>query len=92
MEAQKENLLLGGKVIGGLAALTLLEFWIASAAEGPIPYPPLCGLLAPISWFAVWAQANPIPYLGIIAILKAVLIGYYFMHIAQIWKTEGGHG
>ena len=28
------------------------------------------------------------PYLAILALIKAGLIAYYFMHIAQLWRQE----
>ena len=28
------------------------------------------------------------PYLAVLALLKAGLIAYYFMHIAQLWRQE----
>lgn len=83
---------LGRKVFAGLIALTAFEFWIASMTYGPLPYPALTWVLAPITWLAVSAAANPLPYLGLMAVLKAGLIMRYFMHVSQIWSAEkGGH-
>jgi hypothetical protein len=82
---------LGLQAFGGLMALTIFEFWIASMAEGPIPYPVLFWPLAPVTWLALSASANPMPYLALIAAIKAVLILRFFMHISQIWQAEGGH-
>ena len=84
-------LILGLQVFGGLMALTMFEFWIASMAEGPIPYPVLFWPLAPVTWLALSASANPLPYLVVVAAIKAVLILRFFMHISQIWQGEGGH-
>ena len=92
MEEQKAaSLRLGPQVFGGLMALTILEFWVAAMAEGPIPYPVLFWPLAPVTWLAMVVSANPLPYLTVIAVLKAVLIAQFFMHIAQVWRSEGGH-
>ena len=82
---------LGLQVFGGLIALTVLEFWVAAMAEGPIPYPVLFWPLAPITWLALWVSTSPLPFLAAIAVLKAVLIAQYFMHVAQVWRSEGGH-
>jgi hypothetical protein len=82
---------LGIVVFGGLMALTVLEFWVAAMAEGPIPYPVLFFPLAPITWLAIAVSKGPLPYLAIIAVIKALLIIRYFMHIAQLWRGEGGH-
>jgi hypothetical protein len=92
MESRKTAaLVLGLKVFGGLLALTVLEFWVASMAEGPIPYPVLFAPLAPVTWLAILVSANPLPYLAALAAVKAVLIARFFMHISQVWRTEGGH-
>ncbi|MCP4537918.1 MAG: hypothetical protein GY832_12305 [Chloroflexi bacterium] len=82
---------LGLQAFGGLMALTIFEFWIASMAKGPIPYPVLFWPLAPVTWLALSASANPMPYLVLIAAIKAVLILRFFMHISQIWQAEGDH-
>ncbi len=37
---------------------------------------------------AVTIDAN-LPYMIVIAIMKAVLIIYYFMHVAKLWRGEG---
>jgi hypothetical protein len=81
----------GLQAFGGLMALTMFEFWIASMAEGPIPYPVLFWPLAPVTWLALSASANPIPYLVLAAAIKAVLILRFFMHVSQVWQGEGGH-
>ncbi len=92
MESRKVAALRLGKIVFvGLMVLTVIELWIASMAEGPIPYPVLCWLLAPITWLAIAAHGNPFPYLAAIAVTKAVLILYFFMHIAQLWRSQGGH-
>ncbi len=83
---------LGSRVFAGLMVLTVVELWVASMAEGPIPYPVLFWPLAPVTWLAIAARANPLPYLAGLAVFKAVLILYFFMHLAQIWRREGGHG
>ncbi len=31
------------------------------------------------------------PYLAVTALVKAGLIVAYFMHVAQLWRAEGGH-
>ena len=80
----------GSRWVGGMA-LTVFEFWVASMAQGPIPYPVLFWPLAPVTWLALSASANPMPYLALIAVLKAVLILRFFMHISQVWREEGGH-
>ncbi len=77
---------LGYKVIIGLAVLTVLEYWVASASQGPLPYPVLCALLAPITWLSIWASHNPLPLLALIAVLKAGLILHYFMHLTHLWR------
>ena len=82
---------IGLQVFGGLIVLTVLEFWVAAMAEGPIPYPVLFWPLAPITWLALWVSTNSLPFLAVIAVFKAVLIAQYFMHVAQIWRSEGGH-
>jgi len=92
MDSEKRaGLTLGWKVFGGLIALSLFEFWVASMAGGPIPYPVLCGLLAPITWLAIIVSRAPLPFLGLAAIAKAVLIVQYFMHVRKLWSREGGH-
>jgi hypothetical protein len=92
MEAPKSaKLRLGWIVIGGLAVLTALEFWVASMTTGPIPYPVLFWPLAPITWIAVWASRSPLPFLALFALAKAGLIIYYFMHVAQLWRREEEH-
>ena len=89
MEIKKQaGLRLGWTVIAGLAILTALEFWAASAASGPIPYPVLFAPLAPITWLSIWVSRNPIPFLAAMAFLKAGLILYYFMHVSQLWSRE----
>ncbi len=40
---------------------------------------------------AVSIHSSTLPYLVVIALIKAGLIVYYFMHIAQLWRGEGGH-
>ncbi len=89
MKAEKgAKLRLGWLVIAGLGVLTALEFWAASWAQGPVPYPPLFPPLAPITWLSIWISRNPIPYLAVMAFLKAALIVYYFMHVSQLWSRE----
>jgi len=91
MNAQRSSMRLGWYVFAGLLALTAVEFWLASVAQGPLPYPVLCGLLAPITWIAQLASAYPIPALVGIAVAKAALIVYFFMHVSQLWRKAGGH-
>lgn len=40
---------------------------------------------------AVSIHSSTLPYLVVIALIKAGLIVYYFMHIGQLWREEGGH-
>lgn len=89
MEAEKQGKLsLGWKVIAGLAVLTLLEFWAASVAQGPLPYPVLFAPLAPITWLSIWISRSPVAFLAALAAVKAALILYYFMHVSQLWGGE----
>lgn len=89
MEAKKRaGLSLGWTVIAGLAVLTAFEYWAASAASGPIPYPVLFPPLAPITWLSIWISRSPIPWLAATAFVKAGLILYYFMHVSQLWSRE----
>ena len=91
MQAEKKaELSLGWIVIAGLGVLTGLEFWVASVAMGPIPYPALFAPLAPITWLSIWISRSPIPFLAGLAFVKAGLILYYFMHVAQMWSREHG--
>jgi hypothetical protein len=76
MESSKTRT--GWYVFAGLLGLTAVEFWLASVAQGPQPAPVLCG------------AAYPIPFLAGVALLKAGLIVYFFMHIGQLWR-KGGH-
>ncbi|MFQ5857086.1 MAG: cytochrome C oxidase subunit IV family protein [Anaerolineae bacterium] len=41
-------------------------------------------------WIAVSLHSNPLPYLAVIALIKAGLIAQYFMHMAQLWRGEEG--
>ena len=92
MKSQKtEALRLGAMVFGGLLVLSVLEYWFAALARGPIPYPVLFAPLAPVTWIALAVSANSAPFLMIVAILKALLILRFFMHFAQLWRSEGGH-
>ncbi len=87
MERSSEPLHISGyRVFLALIGLTLIEYWIAALAEGPIPYPVLCGLLAPITWIAILVNDNPLPFLGLIAVFKAALVLRYFMHITHLWQ------
>jgi hypothetical protein len=93
MEAEKATkraqLSLGWKVMIALGVLTAVEFWAASLVFGPLPYPAPLFLFEPITWLSIWVSRNPVPYLGVIAILKGVLILYYFMHVTRLWQP--GH-
>lgn len=43
-------------------------------------------------WVAISVHSTPLPYLAVIAVVKAWLIVQYFMHVAQVWRSgEGGH-
>lgn len=64
---QTDRKRIGWLVIAGLAALTVVEFWLSSAVRPALPY------------------------LIVVAIVKAGLIIYYFMHVSQIWKQEQPH-
>ena len=33
-------------------------------------------------------DSGSMPYLVVIGLVKAVLIVYYFMHVAQLWREE----
>lgn len=70
MEVKKASKLrLGWIVIGALAVLTVVEYWIA-----------------------ISVHSTALPYLTVIAVIKAGLIIQYFMHVAQLWRAdEGGH-
>jgi hypothetical protein len=85
---QEAKLSLGWRVIAVLGILTALEFWVASVARGPIPYPALVAPLAPITWLSIWVSRSPVPWLGAIAALKGGLILYYFMHVSHLWSRE----
>lgn len=51
----------------------------------------LAGLTA-IEYFIAISLAKNVPLLAIIALLKAVLIVYYFMHISAVWhRGEDEH-
>lgn len=44
-------------------------------------------------WIAISIHSTALPYLAMIALVKAGLIIQYFMHVAQLWRgEEGGHG
>jgi len=91
MKSQKtEALRLGALVFAGLLVLTVLEYWFAAMAQGPVPYPVLFAPLAPVTWIALAVSANSAPFLVIVAVLKALLILRFFMHVSQIWRSEGG--
>ena len=90
MNIQRSPIRRGWFVFAGLLALTAFEFWLAAVAQGPLPAPVLCGLLAPVTWLAQLGAAYPLPSLLGVALLKAGLILYFFMHIAQLWR-KGGH-
>lgn len=68
METRKAaKLKLGWIVIGALAVLTAVEYWVAVAIHSTV-----------------------LPYLAVIALVKAWLIIQYFMHVSQLWRGEGG--
>jgi hypothetical protein len=79
---------MGWKVFAGLVVLTILEYWVASMAQGPIPYPVLCAPFAPITWLASSVSRNAAPYLAILAVGKAFLILRFLMHVAQLWAAQ----
>lgn len=39
-------------------------------------------------WVAISIHSSPLPYLAVIALIKAWLIVQYFMHVAQLWRKE----
>ncbi len=41
-------------------------------------------------WIAVSVHSSPLPYLTIVALIKAWLILQYFMHVRQLWGEEEG--
>jgi hypothetical protein len=85
MEGSKEaRYRLGVKVGIALGILTAFEFWVASVANGPLPYPVLCLPLAPITWLALWASRSPLMFLGMALLIKAALIVNYYMHAGKI--------
>ncbi len=89
MNSRSPNSRLGLLILAALLAITAVELWVASQAEGPVvPYPVLCGLLAPLTWLAQAAAAAPLPILLVLALGKASLILYYFMHVSQLWRPE----
>lgn len=47
-------------------------------------------VLTVIEYFLGVAEA-PAILLAIIAVIKAALVLWYFMHIARLFKSEGGH-
>jgi hypothetical protein len=90
MEGSKtEEYRRGVKVAIALGILTALEFWVASMANGPIPYPVMCGLLAPITWFAIWASRSPLMFFALAILIKAGLIINYYMHLNKVLSEVG---
>jgi hypothetical protein len=88
MEEQKEaRYRLGIQVGIALAILTAIEFWVASVASGPVPYPVLCAPLAPITWISLWAARSPGLFIGVGILLKAGLILNYYMHLDHVLGT-----
>jgi heme/copper-type cytochrome/quinol oxidase subunit 4 len=47
----------------------------------------LAALTAVEFWLSSAIQ-SALPYLTFIALVKAGLIVYYFMHVSQVWKQE----
>lgn len=41
--------------------------------------------------YAIAVNLPSIALLFLIAIMKAALVLYYFMHITSLWSEEGGH-
>lgn len=39
-------------------------------------------------WVAAALQTGVMPYLAVIAVIKAGLIVQYFMHLSQLWSSE----
>ena len=90
MEEEKQaRYQLGIKVGIGLAILTAIEFWVASVANGTVPYPVLCAPLAPITWISLWAQRSPGLFIGVGILLKAGLILNYYMHLNHVLGEAG---
>jgi hypothetical protein len=84
MEGSKAAEYRRGLLIGiALAALTAFEFWAASMASGPVPYPVLCLPLAPITWLALSVARSPLMFLVVGLLVKAGLIVNYYMHLGK---------
>jgi hypothetical protein len=79
----------GIKVGLALAALTAFEFWVASVASGPMPYPVMCMPLAPITWLAMWVSKSPFLFLALSMLTKAALIVNYYMHLGELLGEVG---
>lgn len=57
----------GWLAFSALTVLTIVEFWLSSGIQ------------------------SPLPYLIVIALVKAGLIIHYFMHVSQLWAREEQH-
>ncbi|MBI2758912.1 MAG: cytochrome C oxidase subunit IV family protein [Chloroflexi bacterium] len=60
-----------------------VQGWLVLAA--------LAALTAVEFWLSSAIRPAALPYLIIIAIVKAVLIVHYFMRISQLWVREDQH-
>ena len=45
------------------------------------------GLLTIVEYWVATSFAGALPYLAVIALIKAWLVIQYFMHVAQLWNT-----
>jgi caa(3)-type oxidase subunit IV len=48
----------------------------------------ILAVLTAVEFWVSLTLVNPLPYLFVIALVKASLIVYYFMHVAQIRHKE----
>ncbi|RMF90286.1 MAG: hypothetical protein D6736_06970 [Nitrospinota bacterium] len=79
---KRAKLRLGWIVAVALAVLTGLEYWIATAG------PQVAS--GPAAEMGQAAFGNVLPWLVLIALVKAWLIVQYFMHVSQLWRAEKG--
>jgi hypothetical protein len=88
-DSKKARYRRGVKVGIALGILTAFEFWVASMANGPLPYPVMCMPLAPITWLAIWAASSPLLFLAMSMLIKAALIVNYYMHLGEFLGEAG---
>lgn len=48
------------------------------------------GVLTLVEYGVATSIAGALPYLAVIALVKAWLVIQYFMHVAQLWHVEEG--